>query len=188
MESTGSPSLEIDTPVGTDVLESALSFSIDRIRTNADRFERDEFPEGTSGDEGHGDASEPGDADGEVSDALAVLAEETRVRILRTLAEAEDPMAFSELRRAVGVADAGRFNYHLSRVCEHFVREVEEGYELGRAGAQLVTAADVDVAGREPEATDAVEPDPGEPCPVCGEPECGKLFHVHLSPGSPATR
>ena len=144
--------------------------------------------EGTSGDEGHGDASEPGDADGEVSDALAVLAEETRVRILRTLAEAEDPMAFSELRRAVGVADAGRFNYHLSRVCEHFVREVEEGYELGRAGAQLVTAADVDVAGREPEATDAVEPDPGEPCPVCGEPECGKLFHVHLSPGSPATR
>jgi DNA-binding transcriptional ArsR family regulator len=153
------------------------------------RFESDAGSDAGAGGEGtSGDASEPGDADDEVSDALAVLAEETRVRILRMLAEAEDPMAFSELRRAVGVADAGRFNYHLSRVCEHFVREVEEGYELDRAGARLVTAADVDVAGREPEVTDAVEPDPGEPCPVYGEPDCGKLFHVHLSPRGPAPR
>lgn len=137
---------------------------------------------------------------GEPSDALAVLAEETRVRILRTLAEAGGPMAFSELRRAAGVEDAGRFNYHLSRVCEHFVRETESGYELDRAGARLVTAADVEVAGWEQAAeadadagasagtgpADAIEPDPGEPCPVCGEPDCGKLFHVHLSPTDPA--
>ncbi|MEF8887809.1 MAG: winged helix-turn-helix domain-containing protein [Haloarculaceae archaeon] len=142
--------------------------------------------EASGGDGSHGDAEVSGD--GEPSDALAVLAEETRVRILRTLAETEGAMAFSELRRAVGVADAGRFNYHLSRVCEHFVRETESGYELDRAGARLVTAADVDVAGQEPEATDAVEPDPGEPCPVCGESECGKLFHVHLSPVGPADR
>jgi DNA-binding transcriptional ArsR family regulator len=145
--------------------------------------------ESSAGAHGEG-GGENGDSggDGEVSDALAVLAEETRVRILRTLAEAEDPMAFSELRRAVGVEDAGRFNYHLSRACEHFVRETESGYELERAGARLVTAADVDVAGREPEPTDAVDPDPGEPCPVCGEPDCGKLFHVHLSPHGPAPR
>jgi len=86
------------------------------------------------------------------------------------------------------VADAGRFNYHLSRVCEHFVRETESGYELDRAGAQLVTAADVDVAGQSDTKTDAVEPDAGKPCPVCGEPECGKLFHVRRSPVGPADR
>lgn len=167
------------------------------------------FASGSDAGAGGGEASgdEKG-GDGEVksgdgpSDALAVLAEETRVRILRTLAEAERPMAFSELRRAAGIEDAGRFNYHLSRVCEHFVRETESGYELDRAGARLVTAADVEVAGWEQAAeadadagasagtgpADAIEPGPGEPCPVCGEPDCGKLFHVHLSPTDPAPR
>jgi hypothetical protein len=65
-----------------------------------------------------------------------------------------------------------------------------------------VTAADVEVAGWEQAAeadadagasagtgpADAIEPDPGEPCPVCGEPDCGKLFHVHLSSTDPAPR
>lgn len=157
---------------------------------------------GAGGEEDTGDEKGGGEVnsgDGP-SDALAVLAEETRIRILRALAEAEGPMAFSELRRAVGVEDAGRFNYHLSRVCEHFVRETESGYELDGAGARLVTAADVDVAARKPDAgtdngagasagaADAVESDAGEPCPVCGEPDCGKLFHVHLSPAGPAGR
>jgi len=126
-------------------------------------------------------------AEGAPSDALAVLGEETRVRILRVLAETGEPMSFSELRRAVGVEDAGRFNYHLSRVCEHFVREVGSGYELDSAGAQLVTAADVELAGRE-EVADAVDPGPDESCPVCGERDCGKLFHVHLSPTGPGER
>jgi len=120
------------------------------------------------------------------SDALGVLSDPTRVSILRTLAEAGEPLSFSELRRAVGVSDGGRFNYHLSLVCEHFAREVEDGYELDDAGARLVTAADVEIAGNE--AREAVEPDPETPCPVCGEPECGKFFHVHLSPDSRSER
>lgn len=112
---------------------------------------------------------------GSPSDALDVLSDETRVRILRALAEADDPLSFSELRRRVGVADGGRFNYHLSLVCEHFARETDAGYELDRAGARLVTAADVDLAA---DATESLDTDV---CPVCGEADCGKLFHVHLS-------
>jgi DNA-binding transcriptional ArsR family regulator len=117
----------------------------------------------------------------EPSDALDVLSDETRVRIIRTLAEADEPLAFAELRRAVGVDDAGRFNYHLSLVCEHFVRERESGYELAPAGARLVTAADVDLAD---ETSDPLADE--DVCPVCGEADCGKLFHVHLSPPSPS--
>ncbi|MFC7131885.1 MULTISPECIES: winged helix-turn-helix domain-containing protein [Salinibaculum] len=117
-------------------------------------------------------------------DALDVLSDETRVRILRTLAEADEPLPFSDLRRRVGVSDAGRFNYHLSLVCEHFVRETEDGYELDHAGARLVTAADVDLNGSPSE---AVDPAPDE-CPVCGESDCGKLYHVHLSPSEHHSR
>jgi unsaturated chondroitin disaccharide hydrolase len=51
MDSTGGFSLDSDTTAVADRLEPALSFSIDRIRTNADRFAWDEFPAGTSGDD-----------------------------------------------------------------------------------------------------------------------------------------
>jgi DNA-binding transcriptional ArsR family regulator len=107
------------------------------------------------------------------SDALDVLSDETRVRIIRALAEAEGALAFSELRRAAGVEDDGRFNYHLSPVCDHFAREREGGYELDRSGARFITAADVDVADAPVDAE--------EVCPVCGEADCRKRFHVHLS-------
>lgn len=110
-----------------------------------------------------------------------MLGEETWVRILWVLAEAGEPMSFSELRRAVGVEDAGRFTYHLSRVCEHFVREVGSGYDLDRAGARLVTAANVELTGRE-QVAEAVDPGTEESCPLCGERDCEKPFHVHLSP------
>lgn len=129
-----------------------------------------------NGDRAGSEATEGGSPTAEPSDALAVLGEETRVRIIRALAAADGPLSFSELRRRAGVSDTGRFNYHLSLVCEHFAREVEEGYELDRAGAQLVTAADIEVSE---DAGEAVSP---EVCPVCGETDCDRLFHVHLSP------
>ncbi|MFW5935339.1 MAG: DUF7347 domain-containing protein, partial [Halolamina sp.] len=44
------------------------------------------------------------------TDALAVLADETRVAILRALAEADEPLPFSELRRRADIRDPGRFN------------------------------------------------------------------------------
>ncbi|WP_053948097.1 DUF7347 domain-containing protein [Halolamina sediminis] len=117
------------------------------------------------------------------TDALAVLGDETRIAILRTLAEAEEPLAFSELRRRADVRDPGRFNYHLSTLREYFVREVDGGYALRDAGSRIVAAAGV--AGASAAESDLVDGDsadsePSE-CPVCGETDCERLFHVHLS-------
>lgn len=108
------------------------------------------------------------------TDALSVLGDETRIRILRALADAADPLTFTELREAVGVRDTGKFNYHLTKLCEFFVRETADGYELGHAGSRVVAATE-GVGHGEPTAS-------FEECPVCGESDCEKLFHVHLSP------
>ncbi|NHX36536.1 helix-turn-helix transcriptional regulator [Halolamina sp. R1-12] len=118
------------------------------------------------------------------TDALAVLGDETRIAILRALAEAEEPLPFSELRRRADVRDPGRFNYHLSKLREYFVREEDGGYALREAGSRVVAAAGV-VPGPTTSVDDAPQPDAGtdnaDGCPVCGEEDCERLFHVHLS-------
>lgn len=119
----------------------------------------------------------------EPTDALAVLADETRIAILRALADADGVLAFTELRRRAGVDDAGRFNYHLTKLCEHFVREVDGGYALGHAGTRVVAAASrpgSSTASLEAEESRREDGESTE-CPVCGEDDCGRLFHVHLS-------
>lgn len=110
------------------------------------------------------------------TDALAVLGDETRLAILRALAEADEPLPFTRLRERADVGDSGRFAYHLRKLREYFVRETEGGYELGPAGSRLIAAADA-AGGAE---FDAAEPAVDE-CPVCGDEACEKLFHVHLS-------
>ncbi|WP_135826007.1 winged helix-turn-helix domain-containing protein [Halorussus ruber] len=121
---------------------------------------------------------------GDVTDALEVLGNEIRVSILRELAEADGPLSFTELRERSGVRDTGKFNYHLKKLCSYFVREAEGGYELGHAGSRVIAAADPQMMsnaeGRDAE-TDGGEPET-ETCPVCGEKDCEKLFHVHLTP------
>ncbi len=89
----------------------------------------------------------------DLDDALAVVADETRIAIVRALWEAhvEDPeaidgprgtpLSFSTLRERVGVADSGRFNYHLERLVPRFVRKRADGYVLTDAGARVVGAA-----------------------------------------------
>jgi hypothetical protein len=75
-------------------------------------------------------------------DAFELIADETRLGIVRALAEASEgglgtALSFSELRRRVGVHDSGGFNYHLDRLQGHFVRKTEEGYELRYPGTLL---------------------------------------------------
>lgn len=118
------------------------------------------------------------------TDALAVLGDETRIAILRALAEAEEPLPFSELRRRAEVRDPGRFNFHLSKLREYFVREKAGGYALREAGSRVVATAGE--AGESASSGDGdARPDASatdvETCPVCGEEECERLFHVHLS-------
>jgi DNA-binding transcriptional ArsR family regulator len=119
------------------------------------------------------------------TDALAVLGDETRIAILRVLAEAEEPLPFSELRRRAGVDDAGRFNYHLSKLREYFVREQDGGYTLRHAGSRIVATAGVagSAAGAEElrDMDERADDKHTDDCPVCGEENCERLFHVHLS-------
>lgn len=110
-------------------------------------------------------------------EALEALGNEHRIAILQALAAADDPLPFSELRRRVGVDDTGRFNYHLTELQDRFVRQSDGGYELGYAGERLVLAG----AGLDPETATAMESTEGAECPVCGDPDCEKLIHVHLS-------
>jgi DNA-directed RNA polymerase subunit RPC12/RpoP len=72
------------------------------------------------------------------ADAFGTLADETRVAILRALWDAGEAMAFSELRSAVGAGDSGRFNYHLGKLTDRFVRKTAAGYELTYAGRQAI--------------------------------------------------
>jgi len=100
----------------------------------------------------------------DAEDAFAAVSDELRVRILRELWDADDPIAFSELRDRVDVADSGRFNYHLGELRGRFVEQREDGYALRFAGRELVGALYSGVFTEEasvgPQAVDG-------DCPLC---------------------
>jgi hypothetical protein len=126
--------------------------------------------------EGQSDADADRGADVlDTLDTFSLLAEETRLTILRELAAAgpaaeREPVSFAELRRRVGTADSGRFNYHLDKLQPQFVQHVDEddgpsGYRPTWAGIRVIGAAlagqfDADSVAGEAEST----------CPECGAP------------------
>ncbi|MEZ3164001.1 winged helix-turn-helix domain-containing protein [Halorubrum sp. RMP-47] len=112
----------------------------------------------------------------EFTGALSALTHETRVQILRALADADDALSFTELKSRVDVADPGRFNYHLRELRDHFVAERDGGYALTYRGEGLVVAGASGVSVDESQT--AAEP---SSCPVCGEEDCDRLVHVHLA-------
>jgi len=78
----------------------------------------------------------------DVSDALELLSDETRLAIVLELAAEgavpdDDPMSFSTLRRRVGVRDSGRFNYHLDRLRDRYVEHGPDGYRLTSQGVAV---------------------------------------------------
>lgn len=120
-------------------------------------------------------------------DALDLLSDATRVSILRELGRADGPIHFAELRRRVGLGDSGTFNHHLSKLVGVFVERTDAGYTLASAGSRLVTAADTAIAaddsadhGSGPDADTDETPVVDGDCPVCGDPDCERLYHVHL--------
>jgi DNA-binding transcriptional ArsR family regulator len=123
--------------------------------------------------DGHSDASATGGPDADTAAAaFDVLSDPSRVAILRELtnrthARSESSVAFADLRRAVGVDDAGRFNYHLGKLRDRFVVKRDGGYAPTYAGMKAIGSVE---AG-----TYTADPDPREgtiehPCPECGEP------------------
>jgi DNA-binding transcriptional ArsR family regulator len=100
-------------------------------------------------------------------DAFALLGNETRMRILRVLGEADEPLAFSELYDRLAVADSGQFNYHLEQLVGQFVRKGEDGYALSRAGRRIVEAVLAGTVTADP----TVERSPVDAnCAYCGAP------------------
>jgi len=74
-------------------------------------------------------------------EAFSLIANGTRLSILEALWRADSPpVAFSELRSAVGMRDSAQFNYHLSKLTDQFVRKTDEGYDLRHAGEKVVRA------------------------------------------------
>ena len=124
-----------------------------------------------------------------------LLADETRLGIVRELGDAEGPISFAELRERVGVRDSGRFNYHLDKLTDRFVSKRENGYALTRAGRQI------DGTLRAGTYTLAADIEPialNEPCPTCGstqhlryedqlvrtECDCPVAAQFHVPPSS----
>ncbi len=78
----------------------------------------------------------------DAGDAFGLLADETRLDVVRALGEAwsphdREPVSFSRLRRLVDVEDGGRFDYHLKRLLGSFVDRTDEGYRLTYAGVRV---------------------------------------------------
>ncbi|WP_256295739.1 winged helix-turn-helix domain-containing protein [Haloarchaeobius salinus] len=100
-------------------------------------------------------------------EAFATLGNETRVAILHELwaAAREGPLPFSELRERVGTRDSGQFNYHLTKLCDRFVRKTDGGYTLRAAGGMVVAAM---LAGQYEDGGFDGPVSTGDPCPDCG--------------------
>lgn len=82
------------------------------------------------------------DASDDIEEVFELVANETRIDILRTLWNAQtagdEHVSFSDLRERTGVRDGGRFNYHLGKLVPEFVRKRDEEYALTHAGEQLI--------------------------------------------------
>jgi len=78
-----------------------------------------------------------GDEDVPPEDAFSLVANETRMDVLKALWEADGPRSFSALRERVGVRDSGQFNYHLGKLVGHFVRKTADGYRLSLDDREL---------------------------------------------------
>lgn len=110
------------------------------------------------------------DAVDEPAEAFDLLANETRLEIIRALGnalgDASSPVTFSDLQARVDIQDNGKFNYHLQKLEGRFVERVDGGYELLPAGINVYQAV---ISGMY--TGDAVvDPAPveGESCPACG--------------------
>ncbi|AGB14896.1 hypothetical protein Halru_0250 [Halovivax ruber XH-70] len=101
-------------------------------------------------------------------EAFSVLADGSRIDILRALWEADGQSAtFSELRSAVGMRDSGKFNYHLGKLTDRFVRKTDGMYELRAAGRHVIGSL---LSGAYTMGSEVGPIDLDDFCPLCGDP------------------
>lgn len=76
-----------------------------------------------------------------LDDAFQLLANETRLKILRALWEAPQWTAtYSELKDAVELRDSGTFQYHLHQLTGTFIEQTDEGYHHLTSGITVIRA------------------------------------------------
>ena len=73
-------------------------------------------------------------------EAFALVADETRLEILRMLAATDEPLAFSTLFHRSEYDTRSNFSYHLDKLDGHFISQTDEGYALRQAGRRVVEA------------------------------------------------
>jgi hypothetical protein len=139
------------------------------------------------------------------SEAFELLGHEIRMGIVEELADCRRDnwfwlgMRFAELRKAVGVRDAGKFSYHLDQLQPQFVVKDGEEYKLTYAGMRVAGAI---TAGTYTESEAGRETELDANC-LCGEslvarydyeycriycPTHGDLGGTTLPPGAAADR
>lgn len=100
-------------------------------------------------------------------EAFALVADETRLEILRLLVEADEPLAFSTLFERSEYETQSNFSYHLDRLEGHFVRRTDDGYAVRQTGRRVVEAVISGTVTDDPvverERTD-------RQCPFCSAP------------------
>lgn len=103
-------------------------------------------------------------------DAFGLFSHELRLEILLALWEAPDySLRFSELQETVDEPDSGKFSYHLSKLEEQFVSQVDNRYVLQYAGHRVIDAVRSGVFHESP----TVEPTTVDgSCPECSTQPC----------------
>jgi len=100
------------------------------------------------GDEAVSTADTDPKAETDPADIFELLADETRLAIVQELAAERysnwrwSGMSFAQLRRAVGVEDAGNFSYHLQKLCGPLVAKDGDEYYLLNPGLEIVGAVE----------------------------------------------
>lgn len=76
--------------------------------------------------------------EGGAATAFDLLADETRVRILQELGRSrggnQETLSYTTLMERLGAENSGRFNYHLTKLRDHFVEKTADGYTLSYEG------------------------------------------------------
>ncbi|MFC6989355.1 winged helix-turn-helix domain-containing protein [Haloplanus sp. GCM10025708] len=128
-------------------------------------------------DSGRGESLSP-------DDAFTLLADRTRIKILRALGDASEPgvpetLTFSELRQRADVSGSGRFNYHLQQLLGHFVEDTDDGYRLRYAGKRVYQSIKT---GTFTERVQVERFELSSSCHVCGTRQAAayrdSMFHV----------
>lgn len=140
------------------------------------------------------------------TEAFELLGNETRLAVIQELARHRrtnwrwDGLTFAELRKAVGVDDAGTFNYHLDQLRGYFVVKAGDEYVLNQRGLDV---ADAVLAGMYGEQSVERRAATDLSCPACRESldavyedglislRCerhGRMVATSLPPGAVADR